>query len=563
MTDPSPTPPAGPLADIAPPLGRGRFRLREILGEGGMATVYLAWDTSLRVPRAVKVLAPRLAARPGIRQRFEAEATTMARLAHPAVVPVHDVGEEDGRAYMVMDLLRGGSLGEQVERGGPLAAAEAIRLLRPVVDAIGAAHAAGIVHRDVKPHNILLTDRGEPRITDFGIAQVREDESAASLTRTGVAMGTWGFMSPEQRQSARRVDGRADIYALGATLYALVTGRQPVDLFAASMDAGLLDGIDPSVAAIIQRATAYRPEDRFPDAAALAAAFDAAARGELPLTPLPAPGRGAPFAAGATLAPETFDPPAAPTVALHPASPLAHATSSAPTVTGHTAPPADGPALPPPVAPTHRGALRGPIFGMGAIFLLGSVLFAVRLRPTDAPPLRTGEPPTSAAPAPTAAAAPAAAPPPRPDAGLRARGSEGADGAVAPAEEAAAAGASTGGLPGAATGAPAGADRAGSDVAESSGAPPMAEPRPGPDTSTAPPPQPGRVRVEGDATAITLLAADGREHRPGPLPAGDYTLRVSFPGHDAIPGGGITVGPGADLLLRCDAHFLRCRVMPP
>lgn len=242
------------------PFANGRYVVTDALGEGGMATVYRAWDDTLHVHRAIKVLAPHLATKPVVRERFLSEARTMARLHHPNVVTVHDFGQEGDRCFIVMEWLSGGSVAGLLKRSGALPPADAIRLLLPVLSALGAAHSAGVVHRDVKPDNILLSSEGLPKLSDFGIAHVAQLDR--SLTRTGMAMGTWAFMAPEQRTDAKRSDHRADIYAAGATLFQLVTGREPLDLYATNAHAQLFAGVDVRLAELIKRTTAYAPEDR-------------------------------------------------------------------------------------------------------------------------------------------------------------------------------------------------------------------------------------------------------------------------------------------------------------
>ncbi len=258
--------------DVAPPLHDGRYRLRAVLGEGGMAIVYRAWDRRLEVDRAVKILQPAMAARPRIRERFHAEARTMARLSHPHIVSVHDVDADGDRVYIVMELLTGGTLWDRVQQRGAMPPVVAVDAVLPALAALGHAHAAGVVHRDVKPQNVLLSDRGVAKLTDFGIARV---EDADSRTRTAAVMGTWTYMPPEQRNSAKHVDARSDLYAVGAMLWALTHGQEPPDLFAADMDPALLADLPPALAEVVRVATRYRPDDRFEDAAQMASALDA------------------------------------------------------------------------------------------------------------------------------------------------------------------------------------------------------------------------------------------------------------------------------------------------
>ncbi len=282
--------------DIAPPLADGRYRLIRQIGMGGMATVYEGIDTRLQVRRAIKVLDPALLARKAIRGRFEAEARTMARLTHPRIVTVHDVGCEGDRAYIVMELIEGGSFADHLERRGPLTTVDACLAISSVLEALEHAHQAGVVHRDIKPQNMLNGSDGLAKLGDFGIAMLTTDDAAPN-TRTGISMGTPSYMPPEQVKDTKSVGPTADIYATGATLYALLTDREPANLFAAEVRDELLKGLPPDVAAVIERATRYRPEDRYASAAEMHEALRSVLAGlsvhtaelprALPLTSLP------------------------------------------------------------------------------------------------------------------------------------------------------------------------------------------------------------------------------------------------------------------------------------
>jgi tRNA A-37 threonylcarbamoyl transferase component Bud32 len=254
------------------PLGNGRYDLREILGAGGMATVYRAYDQRLQCERAIKVLAPALSERTSIRNRFIAEARTMARLQHPNIVHVDEVVYDEGPVYMVMEMVRRGSLIDILKHHGPMPPKLASAVLQPVLAALTVAHAAGIIHRDIKPHNILLTETGIPKLTDFGIAQIRGGTSTAN-TRTNTMMGTLAYMAPEQRSSARRVDARSDVYSVGATLYTLVTRKEPHDIFAQEIQVELLAGVNEDLATFIRHATRYKPEERYQSAREMLAAL--------------------------------------------------------------------------------------------------------------------------------------------------------------------------------------------------------------------------------------------------------------------------------------------------
>ena len=247
--------PAPPLETLA----AGRFQLLDVLGEGGMATVYRAFDRRLQRYRAIKILAPELAKRDSLRKRFLSEAQTMATLEESRVVRVFDMGDDDGRVYIVMELVEGGSLLDRVNSGGPLPPQLATQVGLQIAESLHAAHLAGVIHRDIKPHNILLTRSGEVRITDFGIAQV-QSEDKAGMTRTGTVMGTWGFMAPEQRSNAKGVDARADVFSLGATLWALLKAETPPELYAEDT---AFDGLPDTLAGVLRTATRYRREDRY------------------------------------------------------------------------------------------------------------------------------------------------------------------------------------------------------------------------------------------------------------------------------------------------------------
>ena len=260
-------------AQDPPTLCHGRYRLLEILGEGGMAVVYRAFDEHLRVDRAVKLLVPAALRIPEARARLETEARAMAGLEHPNVVSVFDIRRDEKELFLVMELVSGGTLWDWVRAYGPMPPRLAVQVTLPVLSALRAAHGAGIIHRDLKPQNIMLDASGAPKVADFGIAHVRDPEGGASFTRTGTVLGTWAFMAPEQRHSARKVDERSDIYGLAATLYSLLTAEPPFDLFAADQDSRLLAGIPDPLAAIIRQATRYDPDQRYPSAEAMTQAL--------------------------------------------------------------------------------------------------------------------------------------------------------------------------------------------------------------------------------------------------------------------------------------------------
>jgi serine/threonine protein kinase len=199
------------------------------IGRGGMGVVYRARDERLKRRVAIKLLPPDLGFRDDIRARFLREAETAARLLHPNIVPIYSVGESpDGLVYFVMGYVDGESVGDRLKRRGRLPAEEVRRILRETADALGAAHTIGIVHRDVKPDNVLLEGtRGRVMVTDFGIAKALQSGGPGTLTATGVAIGTPHFMSPEQAAGDKEIDGRSDIYSLGIVGYLMLTGELP------------------------------------------------------------------------------------------------------------------------------------------------------------------------------------------------------------------------------------------------------------------------------------------------------------------------------------------------
>ena len=218
-------------ADLSARLGRAlapSYELDRELGRGGMAIVYCARDTRLRRRVAVKLLPPDLAFRPDIRSRFLREAETAAQLSHPNIVPIFSVDEREGLVYFVMAFVEGGNLGDRLRRQGALPIEDARQIVRELADALGYANRNGVVHRDIKPDNILLdADSGRAMITDFGIARAATGADDTRLTATGVTIGTPTYMSPEQCSGDRDIDGRSDLYSLGVVAYQMLTGSPP------------------------------------------------------------------------------------------------------------------------------------------------------------------------------------------------------------------------------------------------------------------------------------------------------------------------------------------------
>ena len=282
-----------------------RYRLGETLGSGGMATVYDAVDERLQRPVAVKVLQPALAVRPDVRARFESEARAAAQLTHPNVVAVFDTGESppDGTPFLVMERLPGTTLadrfGAAASGGVPVEVDWLLRVAGDVLGALGAAHSAGIVHRDVKPANILLAADGCAKVGDFGIAKSLEVAAAADLTSTNQLIGTPAYLAPE-RVAGEPATVQADLYALGVVLYEGLAGRKPfggatpvATAYAIQHEtprplAEVRPDLPASLVAAVERAMAREPGARFSSAAEMASALGVGLAG-VPSAPPPAP----------------------------------------------------------------------------------------------------------------------------------------------------------------------------------------------------------------------------------------------------------------------------------
>lgn len=276
-----------------------RYRLEAPLGEGGMAVVWRARHLLLGSVHALKVLRPELVHESEVRERFLSEGRIQAQLRHPNIAAVSDLVSESGIAGLVMELLEGETLEDRLRRAGPLDAASLLQIFVPVLDALGEAHDRGVIHRDLKPSNLFLAARTRgrvrPVVLDFGIAKVRDDARFEALRRGatlhGARMGTPAYMSPEQVRDPRAVDGRSDLFSLGAILYEAITGAQA---FAGETDHAITERIltghleDPRrrvapelapVADVVRRALAVDPALRFADALELSAALESAVRG--------------------------------------------------------------------------------------------------------------------------------------------------------------------------------------------------------------------------------------------------------------------------------------------
>jgi eukaryotic-like serine/threonine-protein kinase len=257
-----------------------RYRIERILGEGGMATVYLAEDLKHKRQVAVKVMRPELAETLGT-ERFLREVEIAAQLSHPNILPVFDSGSTGGFLWYVMPYVEGEALPARIRRETQLPLVESVRLAREVAEALDYAHGRGIIHRDIKPANILIS-HGHALVADFGIARAISAEGEA-ITKTGLAVGTPQYMSPEQASGGRNVDGRADIYALGSVLYEMIAGEPPFTgptmqvVLARSLTekprplSATRDGIPAQLAQTVARALAKSPADRFETAGGMAA----------------------------------------------------------------------------------------------------------------------------------------------------------------------------------------------------------------------------------------------------------------------------------------------------
>ncbi len=270
------------MADIGTVLG-GRYRLIELLGQGGMATIYRAHDAQLERDVAVKVLRPEYGRDPDFFARFRQEAQSAASLNHPGVVAVYDYGTDKAGPYIVMELVDGEDLGSIIRRTGALPPRQAARLTAQIARAIAAAHERGFIHRDIKPSNVLVTRDGKAKVTDFGIARA---VSEAAVTLPGTTLGSVHYFSPEQARGELATEP-SDIYSIGIVLYELLTGRRPWegDSAAAIATARLTGpvpspsavraGVPPALEAITRRALATDPGERFGTANEMADSLDA------------------------------------------------------------------------------------------------------------------------------------------------------------------------------------------------------------------------------------------------------------------------------------------------
>ncbi|MGY1830478.1 serine/threonine protein kinase [Geodermatophilus sp. SYSU D01180] len=374
----------------------GRYRLDSVLASGGMGRVWRAHDTLLDRPVAIKVLRSEYTGDPTFLQRFRAEARHAALLSDPHIAAVHDYGETvspDGEplAYLVMELVAGEPLSALVARTGGLDATETLRIVRQAAAGLATAHAAGVVHRDVKPGNLLVTPDGGVKITDFGIAF---SASSVPMTQTGQVMGTAQYISPEQVQGAK-ASPASDVYGLGVVAHQCLTGRVPFDaespvqvllMHVQQQPPPLPADVPPDVRALVERAMAKDPAARFPDGAALRDAADAVLAG-----------RSSPSASSATL--------------VLPVAAAQHAQQTAVLPADVTAP-ADVPAA----APRRRRLVAGAL-ALLVLALAGvAVVLGTRGDPSpSAAPSSTPAPSSSSAPSSSAPTTTEPAPPPTVD----------------------------------------------------------------------------------------------------------------------------------------------------
>jgi serine/threonine protein kinase/tetratricopeptide (TPR) repeat protein len=249
-----------------PTLSNGRYLIEQCIGTGGMAAVFKCFDQNLKVFRAVKVLRPEMLARGNIRARFATEAQAMASLQHPNIVHVYDHGADESVLFIVMEYLPHNSLQYYLDQRGPLSGAQAVAVCTDVAHALQRAHEQGIIHRDIKPDNILLSPAGA-KISDFGLARITSDEQR--VTKTKAVMGSFPFMAPEQRLSAKKTTHQSDIYALTASLFVMLTNEDPSDLFDPEERPQLLAPIEASLAAIISKGCESALDARYADVSTL------------------------------------------------------------------------------------------------------------------------------------------------------------------------------------------------------------------------------------------------------------------------------------------------------
>jgi serine/threonine protein kinase len=267
----------------------GRYQIMEEIGRGGLAVVYRAVDTLLQRNVAVKMILPDQQQTDKFLKRFNREAKTLAGLSHPSIVKVLDYGEHGGTPYLVLEYIPGGTLSSRM--GKAYSYTEAAAILAPIAHALHHAHQHKVVHRDVKPANILINESGQPMLSDFGIVKLTDTEESQGLTATGVVVGTPAYMAPEQIQG-KQIDGRVDIYALGIVFFELITGRKPyiantpIELTLKHLNDPIprprmiVRDLPPEVEQIVMKSMAKKPEDRYQDMAHFATVLERLAAGQ-------------------------------------------------------------------------------------------------------------------------------------------------------------------------------------------------------------------------------------------------------------------------------------------
>jgi serine/threonine protein kinase, bacterial len=263
----------------------GRYLVQAKIASGGTSTVYRGLDVRLDRPVALKVMDPRYAGDDQFLTRFQLEARTVARLKDPGLVAVYDQGQDGRHPFLVMELIEGGTLRELLSERGPMPPHAVAAVLRPVLSGLAAAHRAGLVHRDVKPENVLISDDGDVKIADFGLVRA---VAAAGITSTSVILGTAAYLSPEQVRDGN-AGPRSDVYSAGILTYELLTGRTPftgdsaLSIAYQRLDTDVprpgaaIDGVPPQFDELVARATAREPAHRYADAIEMAAEVDAIA----------------------------------------------------------------------------------------------------------------------------------------------------------------------------------------------------------------------------------------------------------------------------------------------
>ncbi|UCM89015.1 Stk1 family PASTA domain-containing Ser/Thr kinase [Streptomyces marincola] len=353
-----------------PSVGGGRYQLLDVVGRGGMASVHLAWDTVLERRVAIKTMHAELAREDAFRERFKREAQSVAKLTHTNIVSVYDTGEDriDGALvpYIVMEYVEGRSLGAElerdVERYGAMPADKALRITADVLAALDISHEMELVHRDIKPGNVMLTRRDVVKVMDFGIARAMQS-GVAAMTQTGMVVGTPHYLSPEQALG-RGVDARSDLYSVGVMLFELLTGRLVFDAESAlaiayahvqeepQAPSTINASVPPAVDALVARALQKNPNDRFPSAQVFADECRRVAGALTGAAPSIVPGAQAPSNSGAAVSNAVFPQFGSPTP-----PPGGYATPYAP-----AQPPPGGYGYPHPAqnaAPPYGGAPHG------------------------------------------------------------------------------------------------------------------------------------------------------------------------------------------------------------